>query len=190
MATTSDFRTGLCIEFNHDIFTIVDFQHVKPGKGPAFVRSKLKSLTNGKVLDHTWTAGVNVTTARVETREHTFIYKEGDDFVFMNGETFEQINIPEFMVDNADFMKEGQEVMVIVHAELDKPLMVELPPHVTLQVTYTEPGVKGNTATNSTKKATLETGAIVNVPLFIDQDEIIKIDSRTRAYVERVKVAK
>jgi elongation factor P len=187
MATTADFRNGLCIEFNHDIFTIVEFQHVKPGKGPAFVRTRLKSMTNGKVLENTFTAGVKVTTARVERRPHQFLYKDDMGYNFMDSETFEQISLEEDLIENYDLMKEGQEVMILVHAEQERVLSCELPPFVILRVTYTEPGIRGDTATSTYKPATLETGAEIQVPLFVDQDELLKVDTRTRAYVERVK---
>lgn len=187
MATTSDFRNGLCLEYNHDIFQIVEFQHVKPGKGPAFVRTKLKSLTSGKVLDNTFSAGHKVVTARIERRPHQFLYKDDFGFHFMDGDTFEQVAVPEELVENADLMKDGQEVDVLYHVEKDAILGCELPQFVILQVTYTEPGIKGDTATNSTKAATLETGAEIQVPLFINQDEVLKIDTRTRSYVERAK---
>lgn len=187
MADTSDFKNGLCIEYNNDLFTIVEFQHVKPGKGPAFVRTKLKSLTTGKVLDNTFSSGHKVTTARIERRAHQFLYKDDIGMHFMDAETFEQISIPEEVIDNADLYKEGQEVDILIHAETEKPLSCELPPFVEMKVTYTEPGIKGDTATNATKPATVETGAEIKVPLFIDQDEIIKVDTRTRSYAERVK---
>lgn len=187
MADTSDFKNGLCIEYNNDLFTIVEFQHVKPGKGPAFVRTKLKSLTTGKVLDNTFSAGHKVTTARIERRPHQFLYKDDIGMHFMDTETFEQISIPDEVIENADLYKEGQEVDILIHAETEKPLSCELPPFVEMKVTYTEPGIKGDTATNATKPATVETGAEIKVPLFIDQDEIIKVDTRTRSYAERVK---
>lgn len=187
MADTSDFKNGLCIEYNNDLFTIVEFQHVKPGKGPAFVRTKLKSLTTGKVLENTFSAGHKVTTARIERRPHQFLYKDDIGMHFMDTDTFEQISIPDEVIDNADLYKEGQEVDILIHAETEKPLSCELPPFVEMKVTYTEPGIKGDTATNATKPATVETGAEIKVPLFIDQDEIIKVDTRTRSYAERVK---
>jgi elongation factor P len=187
MADTSDFKNGLCIEYNNDLFTIVEFQHVKPGKGPAFVRTKLKSLTTGKVLDNTFSSGHKVTTARIERRPHQFLYKDDIGMHFMDAENFEQISIPDEVIDNADLYKEGQEVDILIHAETEKPLSCELPPFVEMKVTYTEPGIKGDTATNATKPATVETGAEIKVPLFIDQDEIIKVDTRTRSYSERVK---
>lgn len=187
MATTADFRNGLVIEFNHDLFAIVEFQHVKPGKGPAFVRTKLKSLTTGRVIDNTFTAGHKVNTARVERRPYQFLYKDDLGYHFMDSNTFEQIPVEENLINAPQFLKDGQEVEVIFHAEQEKVLGVELPQHVVLQVTYTEPGLKGDTATNTTKPAELETGATIQVPLFIDQDEIIKVNTQTNSYVERVK---
>ena len=187
MATTADFRNGLCIEYNNDLYTIIDFQHVKPGKGPAFVRTKLKSLTSGKIIDNTFNSGVKVTTARVETRPHQYLYKEEAGYVFMNNETFEQVTIDEKLVDGAEFMKEGQEVEIVFHADTETPLSCQLPSFVTLDVTYTEIGLKGDTATNAMKPATLETGAVLQVPLFINEGDKIKIDTRTSSYVERVK---
>lgn len=187
MATTADFRNGLCIEYNNDLYTIVEFQHVKPGKGPAFVRTKLKSLKTGRVIENTFNAGVKVTTARIERRPHQFLYKDDIGYNFMDSSTFEQVALQEEMVPNADLLNDGQEVDVIYHAETETVMNCELPSFVELQITYTEPGIKGDTATNATKPAKLETGATVNVPLFINQDEVIKVDTRTRAYSERVK---
>lgn len=187
MATTADFRNGLVIEFNHDLFSIVEFQHVKPGKGPAFVRTKLKSLTTGKVIDNTFTSGHKVTTARVERRDYQFLYKDDMGFHFMDSNTFEQIPVQENLINAPQFLKDGQEVEILFHAEEEKVLGVELPQHVVLQVVYTEPGLKGDTATNATKPAELETGASIQVPLFIDQDEVIKVNTQTNSYVERVK---
>lgn len=187
MATTADFRNGLVIEFNHDLFAIVEFQHVKPGKGPAFVRTKLKSLTTGKVIDNTFTSGHKVTTARVERRGYQFLYKDDMGYHFMDSTTFEQIPIQEPLINAPQFLKDGQEVDVLFHAEEEKVLGVELPQHVILKVVYTEPGLRGDTATNTTKPAELETGASIQVPLFIDQDEVIKVNTETNGYVERVK---
>jgi len=187
MATTADFRNGLCLEFNNDLYTIVEFQHVKPGKGSAFVRTKLKSLTTGKVIDNTFNSGVKVTTARIERRPHQFLYKDDLGYHFMDSNTFEQLALQEDLIENHRFMKEGQEVDIIYHDETETPLNVELPPFVELMITYTEPGIKGDTATNTTKPATLETGAEIQVPLFVDQDIMIKVDTRTGSYYERVK---
>lgn len=187
MATTADFRNGLCIEFNNDLYTIVEFQHVKPGKGGAFVRTKLKNLKTGKVIENTFNSGVKVTTARIEKRPHQYIYKDDTGYHFMDMNTFEQINLQENIIENADLLKEGQEVDIIFHAETETPLSCELPPFVELAITYTEPGVRGDTATNATKQAIMETGAEIQVPLFINQDDTIKVDTRTRSYSERVK---
>lgn len=187
MATTADFRNGLVIEYNHDLFAIIEFQHVKPGKGPAFVRTKLKSLTTGKVLDNTFSAGHKVTTARVERRPYQFLYKDDLGYNFMDSNTFEQIPIEEYLINAPQYLKDGQEVDVIFHAELEKVLACELPQHVIMKVVYTEPGIKGDTATNATKPAEVETGATIQVPLFIQQDEVIKVSTVTNSYVERVK---
>ncbi len=188
MATTADFRNGLCIEFNNDLFTIVQFQHVKPGKGAAFVRTKLKSLTSGKVIENTFNSGVKVNVARIERRPYQYLYKDDTGMLFMNRETFEQIPIEEKIIDNADLMKEGQDVEVVFHADTETALTCELPPFVVLQITYTEPGVRGDTSSSSSlKQATVETGAIINVPLFVENGTKIKIDTRTRDYVERSK---
>lgn len=187
MASTADFRNGLCLEFNNDLYTIVEFQHVKPGKGPAFVRTKLKSLTTGKVIDNTFSAGHKVTTARIERRSHQYLYKDDMGYHFMHTETFEQLALEEKLIEGYEFLKEGQVVDIIFHAETETALSCELPPFVEMQVTYTEPGLKGDTATNATKPATLETGAEIQVPLFINQDEWIKVDTRTGSYSERVK---
>lgn len=187
MATTADFRNGLCLEFNNDLYAIVEFQHVKPGKGAAFVRTKLKSLTTGRVIENTFNSGVKVTTARVEKRPHQFLFKDDTGYHFMDLNSFEQINLPEEMIDNADLIKDGQEVDILFHAETERPLSCDLPPFVELKVVYTEPGIRGDTATNTTKPAKMETGAEIQVPLFIDQDEMIRVDTRTRTYSERVK---
>ncbi len=186
MATTADIRNGLCIKFNHDIYKIVEFLHVKPGKGPAFVRTKLKSLTTGKVLDNTFSAGHKIETVRVETHTFQYLYKEGEDFHFMNNETFEQITLNKNILDAPDLLKEGENVMVQINTETDLPIAVDMPASVILEITYAEPGVKGNTATNATKPATVETGASVNVPLFINEGDKIKIDTATGKYIERV----
>ncbi len=187
MATTADIRKGLCIEFNNDIYYIVDFQHVKPGKGNAFVRTKLKSLTSGKVVDNTFQSGHTITDVRVERRKFQFLYKDDMGYNFMNNETFEQVSVQEAMIERAELMKEGLEVEILMHAVQDVPLSVELPQYVILEVTYTEPGLRGDTATNTLKNATVETGAEVKVPLFIDTGEKVKIDTATGAYVERAK---
>ncbi|MBK0368416.1 elongation factor P [Flavobacterium agrisoli] len=187
MASTSDIRNGLCIKFNHDIYKIIEFLHVKPGKGPAFVRTKLKSLTTGKVLDNTFSAGHKIEDVRVETHTYQYLYAEGDQFHFMNNESFEQITLNKNILDAPDLLKEGTNVMVQINTETDLPLAVDMPASIILEVTYAEPGVKGNTATNATKQATVETGATVNVPLFINEGDKIKIDTASGNYMERVK---
>lgn len=187
MASTSDIRNGLCIKFNHDIYKIIEFLHVKPGKGPAFVRTKLKSVSNGKVLDNTFSAGHKIDVVRVETQTYQFLYAEGDTFHFMNVDNYEQITLLRDVLDAPDLLKEGTNVMLQVNTETDLPLSVDMPASVVLEVTYTEPGVKGNTATNATKPATVETGATVNVPLFINEGDKIKIDTASGNYMERIK---
>jgi elongation factor P len=187
MASTSDIRNGLCIKFNHDIYKIIDFLHVKPGKGPAFVRTKLKSLTNGKVLDNTFSAGHKIDTVRVETQNFQYLYAEGDQFHFMNTESYEQITLSKDILDAPDLLKEGTNVVVQINTETELPLSVDMPASIVLEVTYAEPGVKGNTATNATKPAKVETGASVNVPLFINEGDKIKIDTASGNYMERVK---
>jgi elongation factor P len=187
MVTTSDIRNGLCINYNNDIYVIVEFQHVKPGKGNAFVRTKLKSMTSGKVVENTFVAGHSLDDVRVERRKMQYLYKDDSGFHFMNSETFDQGAIDEKLIENGEFLKEGMEVDVLYHAEKDLPLTVDLPAHVVMKVTSTEAGVRGNTATNAQKMATLESGAQVKVPLFIDEGEFIKVDTRTKEYLERVK---
>ncbi len=188
MATTADIKNGLYLEFNDDIYTVVQFQHVKPGKGGAFVRTKLKSLTTGKVIENTFSAGHKINVTRVERRPYQFLFSDDSGFTFMHNETFEQVLIQPEMIENPDLMKEGQEVEVLFHADSETVLSVELPPFVALEVTYTEPGVKGDTSSGTAlKPATLETGTSVMVPLFINTGEKIKIDTRDRSYSERIK---
>ncbi|MBN2614670.1 MAG: elongation factor P [Bacteroidales bacterium] len=187
MATTADFRNGLCIEFNGELWTIFEFQHVKPGKGPAFVRTKLKNVKTGRVIPNTFTSGVKINIQRIERRPYQYLYKEGQDYHFMNTETFEQFFIEENLISAPDLLKEGDIVTIAFHAETESPIECEMPAYVTLEVTYTEPGEKGNTATNTFKDATLETDAIVKVPLFINIGDKIKVDTRTHEYSERVK---
>jgi elongation factor P len=187
MASTADFKNGLCLEMNNDIYTIVEFQHVKPGKGAAFVRTKMKSLRSGKTLEKTFNAGEKVTTARVEKRGHQFLYKDELGYNFMDTNNYEQISLEERLIERPNLLKDGQLVDILVHAEHEIPLSVELPPFVELMITYTEPGIKGDTATNALKQATVETGAIIMVPLFVEQDILIKVDTRDGSYSERVK---
>ncbi|MCX6193729.1 MAG: elongation factor P [Cytophagales bacterium] len=187
MATTADIKNGLVIKYNDDLYSIIEFLHVKPGKGPAFVRTKLRSLSSGKVLDNTFNSGVTIYPVRVERRKFQFIYKDEYGFNFMDQESFEQILLNENLCVMADLMKEGQEVEILINTENDAALSCELPPFVELKVTYTEPGVRGDTANSPKKPATVETGATITVPIFIEQDEVIKVDTRTYSYAERVK---
>lgn len=188
MATTADFRNGMCIEYNGQLFFIVQFQHVKPGKGAAFVRTKLKNVSTGKVIENTFNAGVKVNEARVERRPHQFLYNDDMGYHFMNAETFEQIPIEKDLIDNPGLLNEGMEVEVLYHADTETPLMVNLPTTVVFEITYTEPGVRGDTSsTNSLKQATVTPGATIMVPLFINTGDKIKIDTRDNSYVERVK---
>ena len=187
MASTSDFKNGLVLEMNNDLVSIVEFQHVKPGKGPAFVRTKLKSLKTGKVISHTLTAGFKVNTARVERRSYQYLYKDDVGYYFMHTTTFEQVTIPEEIISAPQLLKEGQEVEILFHADTETPLSCDMPAYVVLEITYTEPGERGNTATNALKDATVETGATVKVPLFVNEGEKIKVDTRSGEYSERVK---
>jgi elongation factor P len=188
MATTADIRNGLCIEYNNDLYSIVQFQHVKPGKGAAFVRTKLKSLTTGKVIENTFSAGSKINTTRVERRPYQFLYEDEMGYHFMHLETFEQISIEKSMIESPDLYKEGQSVEVVYHADTETPLSVELPPFVELEITYSEPGIKGDTSSSTAlKPATLETGAEIMVPIFVEQGEKIKVDTRDRSYSERVR---
>ncbi|MFM6948923.1 MAG: elongation factor P [Aquirufa sp.] len=187
MATTADIKNGMVINYNNDLYSIVEFLHVKPGKGPAFVRTKLRSLTSGKVIDNTFNSGVAIYPVRVERRKFQYLFGDEYGFNFMDNESFEQILLDKNMVEMADLMKEGQEVEILINTETDKAISCELPPFVELKVVYTEPGVRGDTANSPKKPAKVETGATITVPIFIEQDEIIKVDTRTYSYAERVK---
>lgn len=188
MATTADIKNGLCIEFNGKTYVVVEFLHVKPGKGPAFVRTKLKNLESGRLVENTFSAGVSLEVVRVERRPYQYLYEDDMGCNFMHSETFEQIVIDRNLIDNSDLMKEGQIVEVMFHTEKETVLSAELPPLVEMEVTYTEPGVRGDTSSsNSLKPATVDTGATVRVPLFIQTGEKIRVDTRTREYHERIK---
>lgn len=188
MATTADIKNGMCIEYNGKTFLIVEFQHVKPGKGPAFVRTKLKNIETGRVIDNTFSAGEKIEPVRVERRPYQFLYEDDLGCTFMHTETFEQIYIERSLITNSDLMQEGQVVEVMFHTEKETVLSAELPPLVEMEVTYTEPGVKGDTASsNALKPATVNTGATVRVPLFIQTGEKIRVDTRNREYYERIK---
>ena len=187
MATTADFRNGLCIMHNGDLYTISEFQHVKPGKGPAFVRTKLKNVKTGRILTNTFTSGFKIDVQRVERRKYQYLYNEGDIYHFMNTQDYEQTFIDKELVPAPDLLKEGQEVTIAYHAETDSAILCEMPTYVVLEITYTEPGERGNTATNTFKNATVETGTNVKVPLFINEGDKIKVDTRSGNYSERVK---
>ncbi len=174
MATTADFKNGLVIEYNNDLYTIVQFQHVKPGKGPAFVRTKLKNLKSGRVIDNTFSSGVKINVARVERRPYQYLYKDDMGYYFMHLETYEQIHINEDLIENHEFIKEGQSVEIVVHADTETVLSVDLPPFVVMEVIYSEPGLKGDTATNTLKPAKIETGTTVMVPLFVNTGATLK----------------
>ena len=175
--TTADIKNGMTIEYNEQLFQIVSFQHVKPGKGPAFVRTKLKNLKTGRTIENTFNSGVRIDQVRIERRPYQYLYQDEAGYNFMNTESFEQISIGSELIENADLMKEGQIVEMNIHADTETPLTVELPPFVELQVTSTMAGEKGNTASsNALKPATIETGAEIMVPMFINDDDIIKIE--------------
>src|ERR1700712_236062 len=185
MASTNELKNRLVLNIDGQLWTVVEFQHVKPGKGPAFVRTTLKSVLSGKVVDKTFNAGTKVETANVDKRAMTFLYKEGEDFVFMDGDNYEQMYVPSAVVGgNADYLLDNAEAVVAVHEGL--PLYIELPTSVELLITYTEPGLQGDRATGGTKPATVETGAEVQVPLFVTNGEKIKIDTRDGRYLGRI----
>ena len=188
MATTADFKNGLYFKYDGKPVSIIWFQHVKPGKGPAFVKTKLRNLENGKILDRTFTAGEKIELINVERRPYQYLYKDDMGFNFMHSETFEQISLQEDLVDNADLMKEGQAVEMMSLADEESCLTCELTKYVEMEVTYTEPAVKGDTAsTNAMKACTLETGAEIMVPLFINQGDRIRVNTEDRSYGERVR---
>jgi elongation factor P len=185
MADTTDFRNGFTMLLDNALVSIVEFQHVKPGKGSAFVRTKLKNVQTGAVLDRTFRSGDKVEEVRLEKRQMQYLYAEGDTYHFMDTETYEQLAIPASLVgEGAGFLKENEMTYVLI--ALEKPIGIELPKFVELKVAHTEPGMRGDTATGAVKPATLETGAVVNVPLFVNQGDVLRIDTRTGEYVERV----
>jgi len=188
MATTADIRNGLCIEMNGKLFTVVQFLHVKPGKGAAFVRTKLKNIETGKTIEKTFNAGVKIDTVRIERRPYQYLYKDDTGYIFMHNETFEQVPIEETMLEAPELLMEGQNVEIVFHADNEMPLNVDLPAFIVMEVVYTEPGVKGDTAsTSSLKAAEVQTGATIMVPLFINTGDKIKVDTRDKSYSERVK---
>jgi len=185
VASTNDLKNGLVLNLEGQLWSVVEFQHVKPGKGPAFVRTKLKNVLSGKVVDKTFNAGVKVETANVDRRDMQYLYKDGTDFVFMDGSTYDQIHIPEATVgDTANYLLENQTAQVATHD--GTVLYVELPTSVVLEITYTEPGLQGDRSTGGTKPATLETGAQIQVPLFLETGTKVKVDTRDGSYLGRV----
>ena len=184
MATTNDLKNGLVLNIDGQLWTVVEFQHVKPGKGGAFVRTKLKNVLSGKVVDRTFNAGVKVETANVDKREMQYLYADGTDYVFMDTQSYDQINVSQETVGGAkNFMLENQDAVVAVHEGV--PLYIELPASVELTITYTEPGMQGDRSTGGTKPATLETGYEIAVPLFIVQGEKVRVDTRDGSYLGR-----
>ncbi|MCT4622510.1 MAG: elongation factor P [Schleiferiaceae bacterium] len=187
MASTADFRNGLCFEYNGVPHQIIEFLHVKPGKGPAFVRTKLRNLETGRVIDNTFNSGVKVKDIRIENRTYQYLYNDGEGYHFMNTSNYEQISLMKELINAPQFLKDGMNVNIMFHADEERAMSCELPQTVTLKITYTEPGIKGNTATNATKPATVETGAEVKVPLFIEEGENIVINTADGSYKERAK---
>lgn len=187
MATTADIKNGMCIKFNNGLYTIIEFLHVKPGKGPAFVRTKLRNVQTGRVIENTFSSGVKLDEVRIEKRPYQYLYKDDMGYNFMNNETYEQVSIAKELINGVDFLKEGDMVDVTIHADTDTILFAELPISVILEVAYTEPGLKGDTATNTLKPATVETGATVKVPLFINTGDKIKVNTADGTYLERAK---
>jgi elongation factor P len=185
MATTADIRNGVVLNMDGQLWNVVEFQHVKPGKGGAFVRTKLKNVTSGKVVDRTFNAGSKIETANVDRRDFTYLYNDGESFVFMDATDFDQLQISSAIVgDSANFMLENQPVTVALHD--GEPLYVELPASVVLEITYTEPGLQGDRSTGGTKPATVETGYQIQVPLFLETGTKVKVDTRTGDYLGRV----
>ena len=185
MATTNDLKNGLVLNIDGQLWSVVEFQHVKPGKGPAFVRTKLKAVLSGKVVDKTFNAGTKVETANVDKRTMQFLYKDGSEFVFMDGQSYDQLSVGADVVgDAANYLLENQDAIVATHD--GAPLYVELPASVVLEITYTEPGLQGDRSTGGTKPATLETGGTIQVPLFIETGTRVKVDTRDGSYLGRV----
>jgi elongation factor P len=187
MATTSDMRTGLIIKLDGSLYSVIEFGQNKTARAAAKVWAKLKGVDNNRTIEQTWNSGETIYPVRVEKRAYQFLYKDDTGYSFMDTETYEQITVPPEMVDAPQFLKDGQEVSVLINGETDQPMGVELPDKIVLQVTYSEPGMKGDTATRTLKPATVETGATVNVPLFVNVGEFIRVNTKTGDYVERVK---
>jgi elongation factor P len=187
MASTSDISRGLIIKLDGSLYSVVEFGENKTARAAAKVWAKLKGVDNNRSIEKTWNSGDTIYPVRVEKKAFQFLYKDDSGYNFMDNETFEQIAVAENMVDAPQFLKDGQEVAVMFNTETEQPMSVELPDKIVLQVTYSEPGVKGDTATRTLKPATVETGATVNVPLFVNEGELIRVNTKTGEYVERVK---
>jgi len=185
VASTNDLKNGMVLNIDGQLWTVIEFQHVKPGKGPAFVRTKLKNVTSGKTLDKTFNAGVKVDTANVDKRTMQYLYNDGSDYIFMDGDTYDQISVsPDIVGDAAKYLLENQDALVARHD--GNVLFIELPASVVLEITYTEPGLQGDRSTGGTKPATVETGAEIQVPLFLETGTKIKVDTRDGSYLGRV----
>lgn len=187
MATTADMRTGLIIKIDGSLYSVIEFGQNKTARAAAKVWAKLKGVDNNRTIEQTWNSGETIYPVRVEKRPYQFLYKDETGYNFMDNETFEQIAVEESMIDAPKFLKDGQEVSVLINGETEQPMGVELPDKIVLLVTYSEPGAKGDTATRTLKPATLETGATINVPLFVNEGDMIRINTKTGDYVERVK---
>ena len=188
MINAQDIKKGTCIRMDGKLYFCIDFLHVKPGKGNTFMRTTLKDVVDGYVLERRFNIGEKLEDVRVERRSHQYLYQEGEDYIFMNNETFDQHPIAKDLITGVNFLKEGMEVEVVFDASTETVLYAELPTKVVLQISYTEPGLKGDTATNTLKPATLETGAEIRVPLFITEGEYVEVDTRDGSYVGRVKM--
>lgn len=187
MANTSDIRTGLILKIDGNLYSVVEFGQNKTARAAAKVWAKLKGVDNNRTMEHTWNSGETIYPVRVEKRPYQYLYQDDTGYTFMNTENYEQITVPESSIDAPQFLKDGQEVSVLINTETDQSLGVELPDKIVLQITYSEPGIKGDTATRTLKPATVETGATVNVPLFVNEGEFIRINTKTGDYLERVK---
>jgi elongation factor P len=187
MATTADMRSGLILKIDNNLYTVIEFGQNKTARAAAKVWAKLKGVDNARTIEVTWNSGETIFPVRVEKKAYQYLYKDDTGYSFMDGETFEQVTVPETMIDAPAFLKDGQEVSVLINGETDQPMAVELPDKIVLLVTYSEPGMKGDTATRTLKPATVETGATVNVPLFVNEGELIRINTKSGEYVERVK---
>lgn len=187
MINAQDIKNGTCIRLDGKLYFCIEFLHVKPGKGNTFMRTKLKDVVDGYVLERRFNIGEKLEDVRVERRPYQYLYKEGDDYIFMNQETFEQIPVAHDQINGVDYMKEGEIVEIVTDASSETVLFADVPTKVVLKITYTEPGLKGDTATNATKPATVETGAEIRVPLFINEGETVEVDTRDGSYLGRVK---